>query len=78
MQTELLKLVERTTKAMTPSESASPLVDLFVLLMDQFRAIANVHKMVLQQFHRVADSHRVELTTYELSGVWARIQAVVS
>lgn len=78
MQTELLKLVERTTKSLIPSESATPLADLLILLTEQFRAITDAHKVVIDQFQRAASNHRVQLTTYDLPEVWARIQAVVS
>ncbi|KAG8265390.1 Exocyst complex component 4 [Homalodisca vitripennis] len=77
MQTELLRLVERTTKSVVPTESATPLADLLVLLMEQFRAIVDAHRVVLDQIRRTAISHRVQVNVYDLPDVWARIQAVV-
>ncbi|KAG8271777.1 Exocyst complex component 4 [Homalodisca vitripennis] len=76
MQTELLRLVERTTKSVVPTESATPLADLLVLLMEQFRAIVDAHRVVLDQIRRTAISHRVQVNVYDLPDVWARIQAV--
>lgn len=78
MQTELLKLVERTTKSLVHSESATPLADLLVLLIEQFRAVVDAHRVVLEQLRRTAVSRRVQLSAYDLPDVWARIQAVVS
>jgi len=77
MQTELLRLVERTTKSLVGTEAPSPLVELLALLMEQFRAITAAHRVVLEQVRRTAATHRVNVSLYDLPDVWARVQAVM-
>ena len=78
MQTQLLSLVERTTRQLVPNDTTHPLVDLLSMLTEQFRAIVGAHRTVLTQLARAAQSHHVRLSLYDLPDVWSRIQAVVS
>uniref|UniRef100_A0A1B6EHB1 Exocyst complex component Sec8 n=3 Tax=Clastoptera arizonana TaxID=38151 RepID=A0A1B6EHB1_9HEMI len=77
MQVELLKLVERTSRQLVPSDTSHPLVDLLTMLIEQFRLITSAHKLVLSQLSKAAQSHKVHINVYDLSDVWCRIQAVM-
>lgn len=78
MQTQLLSLVERTTRQLVPNDTTHPLVDLLSVLTEQFRAVVGAHRTVLTQLARASQSHHVRLSLYDLPDVWSRIQAVVN
>lgn len=78
MQTELLRLVERTTASLVGTESSSPLLELLLLLMEQFRAVVEAHSAVLACVRHTAVTHKIPSNAYDLPDVWARIQQVVS
>ncbi|EEB18474.1 exocyst componenet sec8, putative [Pediculus humanus corporis] len=82
MHGELMTIVSNATKNVLESSqsmnsSKMLLLNFLEIIFEQFRKVADGHKIVLKYFTKTAEKYRLDVRLYEMADVWSKIQTVL-
>lgn len=83
MQTQLIEIVEKTTKQISTTNESKKSEEQLVALVNgvilQFYAVVDAHQLFLSSIDNVIDQQLlVNVNKYDLKYVWENIESVVS
>lgn len=90
MQNSLMQIISRSTQHVSDfrnfqnedtisneGKQQHLLVELVQMLFEQFKAVAQMHAVLLQCFDKAAKAHNVQLQLYGMNFYWTQVQNVV-
>lgn len=83
MQTQLVEIVEKTTKQISMSNESKNCGEQLVTLVNgvilQFYSVVDAHQLFLSSIDKVVDQNHLDnVNKYDLKYVWENIESIVS